>query len=352
MNTEAIDLLFRLARPLSPFYAYLMKLRLRSYETGLLESRKLPCPVISIGNIVMGGTGKTPHVIAVANFLKTSGKKPAVVSRGYGGKHGAKAIIVHDGHNLRASPDVAGDEPVMIAEALENVPVVVHKSRYVAGLKAIRELDADLIILDDGFQHLSLKRDLDIVLLNAFRPFGTRRVFPGGDLREDVGALDRADIIVLTKSETISLAQKERLRHQLHGKWPDKPIFFSENKYTSFNPLDDETLSLDCVREKTVVAFCGLAHPDHFFKALKMAGAHIVYQKAYPDHYTYKRSEIHNLCHKARQLGAKLIVTTRKDGTKLKRLATLPTKPPILQLNMKAVPEAGLFHLLRAKLGF
>ena len=351
MKAETIDLLFRFGRTLSPFYANMMKLRQKGYETGLLKSRKLPCPVISIGNIVMGGTGKTPHVIAVAAFLKASGKKPAVISRGYGGRHGKEPVIVHDGSKLCASPDIAGDEPVMTAEALENVPVVVHKKRYIAGLKAIKELGADLIILDDGFQHLSLRRDIDIVLLNSFCPFGNGRVFPGGDLREGKHALKRADIIVLTKSETISSGQKEGLRHQLHKKWPDKPIFFSENKFSSFTSLDNKTLPLDHVHGMPILAFCGLAHPDPFFKALKELDAQILYQKAYPDHHKYKLSDINDIYQRAEKSGAKFIITTKKDGTKIKRLAGLPGNLPILQLNMEAAPEAGLFNVLKAKLG-
>lgn len=343
---------FLLGRPFSPVYAFVMKTRWQAYDRGLLKSFSLPCPVISIGNIVMGGTGKTPHVIAVASFLKRLGVRPAVVSRGYGGRHGKEAVVVHDGRKLLSTPSLSGDEPVMIAQELGDVPVVVHKNRFKAGMKAVEEFGADLIVLDDGFQHLALKRDLDIVLLNSRCPFGTGRVFPGGDLREDTESLERADVIVFTKGEDVPPAQQERLKHSLHKKWPEKMVFLSKNRFTSLTPLGkDRSMNIESIAGRRILAFCGIANPYTFFDALKEFKAEIPACVPYPDHHQYRREDLLRLFDTAEKAGAELLVTTRKDGVKLQQLAVLPPSLPILQLNMEAVPEQGFFNALKTRLG-
>src|SRR5919109_245062 len=179
-------------------YDWAHQLRLQAYRRRWAAVRRLPCRVISIGNLALGGTGKTPIVELVAGLLQQEGLRVCVLSRGYGGRARSSITGVSDGKKCLVPPEVAGDEPVLLAEHLAGLPVIVGKNRYAAGLLAVERFAVDVIVLDDGFQHVQLARDLNILLLDAARPFGTGRLFPRGDLRERPSALGRADVIVFT----------------------------------------------------------------------------------------------------------------------------------------------------------
>ena len=186
----------------SKVYGGVVKIRRIFYKNGILISKKLSCPIISIGNITVGGTGKTPMTIYVAQVVKNLGYKVAIISRGYKGKAEKIGGIVSDGKGLLMTPENAGDEPYLMANRLKDVQVIVGKNRFDAGRLAIRKFDPDVIVLDDGFQHLMLQRDLDMVLLDYHRPFGNGHLLPRGVMREPVSALLHADAIILTKSDT------------------------------------------------------------------------------------------------------------------------------------------------------
>jgi tetraacyldisaccharide 4'-kinase len=183
-------------------YGLAHQLRLQAYHMRWVAVRQLPCRVISIGNLTLGGTGKTPVVEVVAGLLRREGIRVCVLSRGYGGRAQSGITVVSDGKRCLVSPEVAGDEPVLLAEHLADVPVIVGKDRYAAGMLAVESFGVDAIVLDDGFQHVQLARDLDILLLDAVRPLGNGRLFPRGDLRERPTAIARADAIVLTRCES------------------------------------------------------------------------------------------------------------------------------------------------------
>ena len=350
MKEQYLKYLFWLGLPLSPIYTGLMKLRNYGYDKGFFKSNELNCPVISIGNVVMGGTGKTPHVIATASFLKKLGKKPAIISRGYGGTHKDGTLIVHDGSNLLVSADIAGDEPVMMAETLGNVPVLVNKNRYKAGVKALKNFDVDIILLDDGFQHRALKRDIDIVLLNTKAPFGNGRVFPGGELREDLSSIKRADMLILTKANGLKDDEKNQLKAMLLKRWPEKPVFFSENRFTSLLGLDNKKINITSLKNAKVYGFCGIAQPETFFQALKQMGANILGQKVFSDHHKYSVNDILNLLEQSRKLGCDFVVTTQKDGVKIRDMNLDLKDMEIFQLNMEAVVEPEFFSDLKQKL--
>jgi len=159
----------------------------------------LKVPVISVGNLTLGGTGKTPTVVFIAELLKENGYHPAVLSRGYGGESTLGLNVVSDGREVLLPPEEAGDEPVMMARRLDGIPVLTGKSRYITGRFAIDNLGADILILDDGFQHLPLHRDLNILLCDHKNPFGNGCIFPAGELREPLGEIERADVICITR---------------------------------------------------------------------------------------------------------------------------------------------------------
>ena len=212
---------------ISKVYGGVVKLRRLFYKKNILTSKRLPCPIISIGNITLGGTGKTPMTIYVVHALKQLGYKVAVISRGYKGSAEKIGGIVSDGKVLLMTPDISGDEPYMMAKRLKDVPVIVGKNRFMAGRMAISKFDPDVIVLDDGFQHLKLQRDLDIVLLDYHKPFGNRHLLPRGVMREPVSALLYADAIILTKTDTVNNNETSSLLRKLRSFERKKPVYRS-----------------------------------------------------------------------------------------------------------------------------
>ncbi|NTV54742.1 MAG: tetraacyldisaccharide 4'-kinase, partial [Syntrophaceae bacterium] len=184
---------------LSLVYGVLVRLRAGAYAVGLFRTKRLPCRVISVGNITLGGTGKTPTVINIGGLMQQHGRRPLVLSRGYGRKDESATTVVSDGVSLFLNPSVGGDEPSLIANRLARVPVVVGSDRYRAGTFAVGRFHPDCVILDDGFQHIRLARDLNIALIDASDPFGGGMLFPAGILREPPSALERADVVVITR---------------------------------------------------------------------------------------------------------------------------------------------------------
>jgi len=351
-----LPVLYALGRPFGPLYAAAMKGRVWAYGRGHLPSRSLPCPVISVGNLTLGGTGKTPHVVALCRWLQDRGLRPAVVSRGYGGKAGRGPKVVGDGRRVLLPPEIGGDEPVMMAEALSGVPVVAGSDRFAGGALACRELGAQVVVLDDGFQHLSLQREIDIVLLDACRPFGNGRVFPGGDLRESPGALARASVILLTKAESVASNDLCLLRHRLHEILPAIPVFASETRPKGIrfsegggDGLPQRLSGLD------ITAFCALARPEDFWLGVERLGARLASREAFPDHHPYAPADLRRVVEAAGRKGVAAVVTTAKDWVKIAPLweeicARRQNGPPLWILDVEARPEQGLWSFLSARL--
>jgi tetraacyldisaccharide 4'-kinase len=277
--------------------------------------------VISIGNLTLGGTGKTPMVEAVASLLQQEGLRVAILSRGYGGSSRGALAIVSDGEKCLLSPEVAGDEPVLLAERLPGVPVVVGRNRYAAGMLAIKHFGVKVIVLDDGFQHVQLARDLDILLLDARRPFGNGRLFPRGNLRERPTALARAHATVFTRWNPDSTHPSAAPRLPPLT----SPIFYSQHQPVDLRVLNDgQILPLTALKGRRILAFCGIGTPDHFHQTLQQLEAEVVTRVTFPDHHPFVRSELEPLIQQARDRGADILVTTEKDGVRLRKFRPLP----------------------------
>ncbi|MGB9712868.1 tetraacyldisaccharide 4'-kinase [Dissulfurimicrobium hydrothermale] len=346
MNPRLLPLLFLLGRPFSPLYSGVMRLRPWAYRKGYLETKALPRPVISIGNITLGGTGKTPLVMAVAEWFKRQGLRVAVVTRGYGGSIGKGPVLVSKGEGAVISPHKAGDEPVMMAERMYGIPVVAGSDRFNAGLFAIQELDAQIILLDDGFQHLALKRDIDILLLSARRLFGTGKVFPGGDLREPLSAISRAAAIVITDSQIFGPDQIEACRQMLDVLAPERPVFFSQTKTKAIRDLNPST---------PVFAFCGIGSPEAFFEMCAETWTEIRGKKAFRDHHVYTLRDINEIATEALKAGASCVVTTAKDAVKVTGIWSKATARegkilPLMVFEIEAAPEPELFDFIKSQL--
>ncbi|MBW2659155.1 MAG: tetraacyldisaccharide 4'-kinase, partial [Deltaproteobacteria bacterium] len=255
-----LDLYFALGRPFSPFYGILMRIRSALYENNILKRHTLPIPVISIGNLTVGGTGKTPVVLALARKLKEEGYHPAVISRGYGGKAKLKSNTVSTGKEILLSVEDGGDEPVMLAKNLPGIPVITGKSRIHPCLQAIELHKADVLLLDDGFQHLAIKRHIDIVLFNATTLAGNSRVLPGGVLREPVNALHRCHAFMLTGVNSANRDRAEKFSELLQSRFPGKPLFLSETGDYEVWSVDEQKEMTDLSLLWQTAAFCAIAN--------------------------------------------------------------------------------------------
>ncbi len=322
-----------LSYPFSLGYEALVRLRNRSYELGLLDVCRLPVPVISVGNITLGGTGKTPTVIMLARIMKELGYRPAVISRGYGGKHDSPVTIVSDGRLLLSTAEEAGDEPLLIARSLRGVPVLVGRRRVEVGKLALSAFDVNLLILDDAFQHRRIARDVDILLINGERPFGNGCLLPGGALREPLSSVRRADMVIVTDGRGWGLENDmERLA-------PGTPVFYAERRPRDLvDALTGEILPLDFLKDKRVAAFAGIAFPARFRDTLAPWCGSIAAFLPFSDHYRYNKKDLADLRFAASD--ADVLVTTEKDGVRLKAGEDLNKRLLLFRIEMCLVPSA------------
>ncbi len=322
MNPETgRKIFFALGRPFSPLYGLAMRLREQCYRKGIFKSEHFPVPVISVGNLTLGGTGKTPMVQAIVRLLLEAGKKPAVISRGYGGSTKEPINIVSDGSDVLLPADLVGDEPRLLAETLPGAMVLTGVVRRLPARRAV-EMGVDVLVLDDGFQHLAVARDLDLVLFSADHLAGNSRIFPGGDLREPVAALARASCFVLTGVETENQDRAERFANLLVERFPSIPVYSSQNGFHGWVRRSGETCQLaspdpDVLEKGKVLALCGIARPDSFRATLARCGVTPAAFLALPDHHQYKHADLARIRKQVQQVGAELVVTTEKDLVKL-----------------------------------
>lgn len=328
-----------------------VKLRRWLYSKGIPRTKHLPCKVISVGNVVVGGSGKTPAVMAIAGMLKAhTDLSVAVLSRGYRSKVRGPDVV-SDGENVLLNPVEAGDEPYLLARSLPGVPVLIGRDRVQTGLMAIRKWDCRVVILDDGFQYLRLARDIDIITIDATRPFGFDHVLPRGYLREPLSTLNRADLILLTRANQCK--NLSSVRDRLAEIAPSVPIFESIYEPCSLRSLDThQEIGLDAIRGRNILATCGIANPLSFAETLRSLGPARVALLPFPDHHTYPRSSIETIEQRAAEPDVDIIVTTEKDAPKLLRLsrqsrieAAVAGHPVlILAVKLKLVgPTAGRF---------
>ncbi len=345
-----LSALFLIGRLFSPFYSLIMVLRAFLYrENILLKSQKLLVPVISIGNLTMGGTGKTPMVRYVTRLLLDRGLRPAIVSRGYGGKSTGKVNIVSDGASILLSPKMVGDEPFMLAEALPGVPVLTGPERARVARQAIREFGVNRIVMDDGFQHLAVMRDLDLVLFSARTLLGNGRVFPGGELREPLSALGRAHGFVITGVDSDNRVSVENFKRWLQGILPEIPVFSGEYLPAGiWHSSLGKACTLAEARELPVFAFAGIANPDSFRQTLRQEGFSLAGFKEFKDHHGYTAQDVTALVSVALAHGAQALITTEKDFVKLRPFCGAF---PILALTIELHMEQGFDLFMAVQLG-
>ncbi len=346
-----------LLTPLCWLYTASVQLRNILYTRGVIKARRLPCRVISVGNIVVGGTGKTPAVIAIAKHLQRAGMRVAILLRGYKRHIREKVTIVSDGEKVCASAIESGDEAQMMARYLSGVPILVGKCRYLAGQVALARFKVDVLLLDDGFQHRQLARDVDILTIPATHPFGSpEKLLPAGTLREPPAALKRADLILLThtnipdistpiKKLVKSLAPNALVLESIHQPthlYPlavsnqrnssqqsaisnqqsvvsNKRLPLNENLFTeSRKPMADSHASdIKELKGKRVLAVCGIGNPDAFVMTLRRCAVASVELLEFPDHHVYTKIDKQRIYTAFQETGADLIVTTQKDEQKL-----------------------------------
>jgi len=286
------------------------------YDLKVLPRRRIGAKVICIGNLTTGGTGKTPAVLLAAETLRRRGHDVSIVSRGYGRTAPKKDVtVLIDGRHVDWK--LCGDEPWMIHQSLNGlgVPVLVCPDRAKAGALAVEMYGSRVVILDDGFQHLKLHRDLDVVLVNARDPFGGRRLLPLGNLREPLSALRRAHLVVVTHADRITAPELAALRDEIHAVHPGVIILESAHKADHvLNVRTEKKLPLSHVKGKPVVAFSGLGDPLSFESQLEQLGAVLAQTWRYPDHHAYLESELRSV--EALRGGLPLVMTF-KDFVRL-----------------------------------
>ncbi len=285
-------------------YATAMRLRNAAYDRGLAAVHHVPLPVISIGNLTLGGTGKTPLVAWTARVLTTAGFAPAIVSRGYGARRGARS-----------------DEAAELNLLLPHVPHIANPDR-VAAARAALAGGASAVVLDDGFQHRRLARDLDIVAIDATDPFGCGHLFPRGLLREPLAALARADAVVLTRAALVDENRRAEIRAALARCCSGRlPAVWAEamHRAVGVRTAGGQTQPLDRLRATPIAAFAGIGNPAAFGGSLRRLQAEPVGLRAFPDHHHYTSDELAGLAAWARGLGAGMLVTTLKDLVKIRR---------------------------------
>lgn len=329
----------RLLVPASLAYALVQRTRAWLYRTGILTTRKLPCPVISIGNITVGGTGKTPVTAHIARLLMAQGLKVAVLSRGYGGTLEGQTAIVSAGSGPVFSADQCGDEPFLLASSVPGLAVVIGSDRHAAGQLALKECSPDIFLLDDGFQHLRLHSDLNILLLDCTRPFGNGWTLPAGLLRESRRAAGRADLVVLTRCPEGSTATSPV---------PGKPWCRARHDLDDLLPLTGgDPFQFEALRGGRVVAFSGIAEPQAFVDGLQRQGLQVIASLDLPDHVVYSDERLAEIEDLLRTSSADFAITTEKDGVKLGRLPGAAAQKVLLaRLRLGVDDPAPLKELL------
>lgn len=303
--------------PLSPLYRGAVAARSAAYGRGWLSRTRFDVPVISVGNLTFGGTGKTPTVIALVRDLVRIGRRPAVLTRGYRRRQNHQVVVM--GPEPRPGVDEVGDEPLEMARRLPGVPVVVDADRARGGREALR-FGADVLVLDDGFQHFRLERDLDLVLIDAGDPWGGGRLPPLGTLREPVAALRRASAVLITKVPSDWRPVVAEIEAAVDRVAPALQVFVSRMRAQRVHVPGMGWQPAEALAGQRVLAFAGIGRPQGFSDTLSEAGATIVGSRWFPDHHPYSPDDILDIEAAAETVEA-VPVTTAKDATKLPREA-------------------------------
>lgn len=353
VNGKRVACLRGFLKSLSWIFSLIVQMRLLLHKHRIFRASTLGCQVISVGNVTVGGTGKTPIVETFARSLQQKGRNVAILSRGYKSrktplwekilkKEERLPRVVSDGQRLLLNSDLAGDEPYMLASNLPKVVVLVDKDRVKAGKYAIKKFGCDTLVLDDGFQYLKLQHRLDIVLVDYTNPFGYNRVLPRGLLREPMRNLKRAGFIFITKCPPEGAPElKAQLRElNKHAEISEcrHSTKYLENLYTR------ERVQLHFLQGKKVAAVSGIAVPEGFENGLRTLGAELVYSARYADHHRYTQQEIIETINHAVEAGAELIITTEKDAVRFPLIERRDLPVLFLRVEIEMLSGADAFH--------
>ncbi len=313
------------------------------------QAVKVSVPVISVGNITAGGTGKTPCIMKLVQILKQMGKHPAILTRGYRGKLEKVGGIVSDWDKILLSAQLAGDEPYMMAMKISHTPVLVGKHRTASAQNAIN-MGADILLLDDGFQYWKLKRDIDIVLIDCTNPFGGEHLLPRGLLRENLECMQRADIFILTKTEQVNSQIKDKIISRIK-QWNDQAfIIKSEQKpagvVTYENWKKNIPIFLENIENRKAFLVSGIGNPSSFQTTSEMAGFIITGSINFPDRHCYVNTDIEKVTQMAIDSGADIILTTEKDAVKLMPISSIPLYILKIEMNFSGCGETVIKNLI------
>jgi len=307
-------------------YSAAIRVRNFLYDKKVLKSRHAQAVVISIGNITAGGTGKTPLVIWLYNFLRGKNINPAILTRGY--KTGTRNIQT--------------DEPALLAANCPDAKIIVNPDRLMGAKTAVNTFGSKLLILDDGFQHRRLGRDLDIITIDATEPFGYGKILPAGLLREPLSCLKRADAVVITHCENIADEKIEKIENTIRKIKHDITIARSIHQPTSIHYKDGSKQPAEKLQNKKVYAFCGIANPESFVRLIESLGAKLTGTRFFNDHHLYSSSDLDQIYKTAESLNSEIILTTEKNWTKIAGLemtARLPLAYIKIQIQFTSAIE-------------
>ncbi|MDH4097192.1 MAG: tetraacyldisaccharide 4'-kinase [Nitrospira sp.] len=301
-------------------YGLIVRLRYWSYRRGWCSSSRLPCRVVSVGNLTVGGTGKTPIVILLTQWLQAKGQRVAVLSRGYKRTSGGPHLLVSNGVTILAGPSEAGDEPFLIARRCPNAIVAVGTDRAVLGRWVLAQHPVDCMILDDGFQHLALRREIDVVLLDATDADGLDAMTPAGRLREPLQGLARATAVVVTRADSKEEVEAIHRRLLAAGLPCNDSIEIVFKAESCVSVLTEENKPLEWCRRKRTWLVSGIGNSESFRRSAMSVGVEVVGETVFRDHYRYDGDDVRRIRADAQSARADIVMTTEKDAGKLSSL--------------------------------
>lgn len=332
---------------MAALYGAITETRLALYRRGILKTAELKAPVISVGNITTGGTGKTPLVEFIARTAAADGHNVCILTRGYGRENPEQRVLVSDGHTVMANARSAGDEPRLLSENLLGIAAVISDAnRFAAGQWAIAELGSEVFILDDGFQHLQLARNLNVATIDATNPWGAGHLLPRGRLRESRRGLSRADCIVITRADQVE--DLDSIILEIRKVTGDRPLFISSMRVRALSQLDKNSIQPGGLAVGTQVAtFSAIGNQRSFKTLLQKQGYDVVAVSEFPDHHRYAQRDVKNIIQEAKAAGAKALITTAKDAVKLRELSfELPCY--VLEIELCLEEDAAFVAMIRA----
>jgi tetraacyldisaccharide 4'-kinase len=357
-NFSLMNGLVRFKWLLAPFlpvlwlYRAVVAIRNFCYDHNIFKSKKLSTFVISIGNLSLGGTGKTPLTIFLATALRDQGWQAAIVARGYR-REKSGLVVASDGKQILADIAEAGDEPLLMAQACEGVPVIVDRKKLNAARAAVARFTPDIILVDDGFQHRQLHRDVDIVMLDAATPLNKTWLLPGIMMREPASALRRADFIVINESGKTDETSSQQLIEQCR-RYTGAAVFSGKLQTTNWRELppnkSGKTLPLDIVKDQSVLLVSGIARPEGFRRLVEAQGARVQGELTFSDHHRYDEKDIRLIATAFKTCSARYVLTTAKDAVKLAKLRVSETALPIFTLGTTFEVEPAFFPALLERL--